>query len=170
MVTVSTGQSALACLFFGVIAADGIYSAASPASIVKDLARQIRDGPGKLVVCSRDLKQLAVDSAKSAGLSERNVLVLDSHPEIKLESADGTLVCDFKHSLNWRKITDPRELEKSKICMLYSSGTTGLPKGGLPTPLKASMIFKLTISRHAHFSHQHSRRSHDAGCSKSPDI
>ncbi|KAF7550890.1 hypothetical protein G7Z17_g5408 [Cylindrodendrum hubeiense] len=126
VVTVSTGQSALASLFFGVVAADGIYSAASPASTVKDLARQIRDGPGKLVVCSRDLQQLAVGAAKTAGLSERNVLVLESYPEIKLESVDGKLGCDFKHSLDWRTITDPGELEKSKVCILYSSGTTGM--------------------------------------------
>lgn len=130
---VSTGQSVLPCLFFGVIAADGIYSAASHASTVEDLTRQIRDGPGKVLVCSKDLKQLAVSAAKSTGLPERNVLVLESYPEVKLESADGSLVCDFKGSLSWRQVTDPKELEKSKVCLLYSSGTTGLPKGRILT-------------------------------------
>uniref|UniRef100_A0A8H7KBY0 AMP-dependent synthetase/ligase domain-containing protein n=1 Tax=Bionectria ochroleuca TaxID=29856 RepID=A0A8H7KBY0_BIOOC len=131
VVTVSTGQHALACLFYGVIAADGVYSAASPSSMVKDLERQIKDGPGKVLVCSPDLKKLALAAAEAAGLPKRNVLVLQSSPEIKLESADGQVACDFKGSLSWRRISDPVELEKSKICILYSSGTTGLPKGVL---------------------------------------
>ncbi|PNY24611.1 acyl-coenzyme A synthetase [Tolypocladium capitatum] len=131
VVTVSTGQSALACVFYGVIAADGIYSAASPSGTPADLARQIKDGPGKALICSEDLRRTALEAAHVAGLSERNVLVLTSHPEVRLESADGSLKCDFKHSLPWQPITDPKALVDRTICILYSSGTTGLPKGVL---------------------------------------
>ncbi|KAI5458988.1 hypothetical protein BGZ63DRAFT_390081 [Mariannaea sp. PMI_226] len=131
VVTLSNGQSALACFFYGVIAADGVYSAASPASTVQELVRQIQDGPGKLIVCSEDLKQIAVEAANVVGLPQRNVLVLTSYPDVKLESADGSLACGFDGRLSWRKISDPKELEQSTICILYSSGTTGLPKGVL---------------------------------------
>jgi long-subunit acyl-CoA synthetase (AMP-forming) len=113
-----------------VIAADGIYSAASPSSTVSDLTRQIKDGPGNVVVCSEEMKDLALSAAYNAGISARNVLVLKSYPLIQLKSADGAVECDFKGSLDWRRITDPKELEYSKACILYSSGTTGLPKGG----------------------------------------
>lgn len=129
VVTVSTGQSALACLFYGVVAAEGVYSAASGAGMPKDIARQIRDGPSKVLVCSKDLTKLALEAAKEAGLPRRNVLVLESYPEVKFGSVDGTVVCDFKRELSWRRITDQKALERSKICILYSSGTTGLPKG-----------------------------------------
>ncbi|PNP51722.1 hypothetical protein THARTR1_07719 [Trichoderma harzianum] len=129
VVTISTGQSALACIFYAVLAADGIYSAASPSSTVSDLTRQLKDGPGRIVVCSEDVKDVALSAARNAGLPARNVLVLKSYPEIQLVSADGTAECDFKGSLDWRRITDPKELEDSKICLMYSSGTTGLPKG-----------------------------------------
>ncbi|KAF7562894.1 hypothetical protein G7046_g1231 [Stylonectria norvegica] len=131
VVTVSTGQSALACLFYGVIAAEGIYSAASPSSTPKDLARQITDGPGKVLVCSPELKSLALEAAALAGLPKQNILVLESQPEAQLANLDKTVTCDFKHELAWRKITDMKELENSRICILYSSGTTGLPKGVL---------------------------------------
>ncbi|KAM0262165.1 hypothetical protein ACHAQJ_001908 [Trichoderma viride] len=131
VVTISTGQSALGCIFYAVIAADGIYSAASPSSTVSDLTRQIKDGPGSIVVCSEDVKDLALSATHNAGIPARNVLVLKSYPYIQLKSADGAVECDFKGSLDWRRITDPKELEYSKSCIVYSSGTTGLPKGVL---------------------------------------
>jgi 4-coumarate--CoA ligase len=140
VVAVSSGQSALPCLFYGVVAADGIYSAASSTSTAADLARQVRDGPGRLLVCSRDVAQLASDAARDAGLPLSRVLVLESHPVLRLESVDGRFKCDFRGELDWRVITDSRELEKSKICILYSSGTTGLPKGEF-VPNMCSLLF-----------------------------
>lgn len=129
VVSVSTGQSALACLFLSVIGAEGIYSAASPASTPADLARQIKDGPGKVLVCSEDLRSLGEAAAKAAGLPLRNVLILKSYPQVELYSVDGALKCDFKQGLEWPRITNQKELENRTVCILYSSGTTGLPKG-----------------------------------------
>jgi 4-coumarate--CoA ligase len=129
--TVSTGHHALACLFFGVIAAEGVYAAASPGATVEELVRQLEDGPAKVLVCSADVKSLAEAAADTVGLPKRNILVFESTPEIKLESVDGSVRCNFDKELQWKKIIDTNELENSKICMLYSSGTTGLPKGVL---------------------------------------
>jgi acyl-coenzyme A synthetase/AMP-(fatty) acid ligase len=129
VVSISTGQSALGCVFYAVLAAEGIYSAASPSSTASDLTRQINDGPASLIICSEDLKDVVLSGAHDAGIPARNVLVLSSYPEIQLKSADGIVECDFKGSLDWRRITDPEELGYSKACILYSSGTTGLPKG-----------------------------------------
>ncbi|KAL7897181.1 hypothetical protein HDV63DRAFT_88082 [Trichoderma sp. SZMC 28014] len=131
VVSISTGQSALGCIFYAVLAAEGIYSAASPSSTASDLARQIHDGPASVIVCSEDLKDVVLSGAHDVGIPARNVLVLSSYPEIRLKSADGAVECDFKASLDWRRIIDPKELEYSKACILYSSGTTGLPKGVL---------------------------------------
>lgn len=134
VMAISSGQPVLPCFFFGVLAAEGVYSAASPTSTVADVVRQMRDGPVRLVVCSKDARGLAVEAAKVAGLPERNVLVLSSRPRFRLESANGEVACDFSSRLTWRRITDAEELRTSKICILYSSGTTGLPKGEPPSP------------------------------------
>lgn len=129
VVCVSSGQSALPCLFWGVIAAEGIYSAASSAGTPADIARQIRDGPGELLVCAEDLAPLGAAAAEAAGIPKRNLLLLRSYPRVELRSADGALACDFRHELEWPRLTDPNELENRAVCILYSSGTTGLPKG-----------------------------------------
>jgi len=37
--------------------------------------------------------------------------------------------CTQGEELTWGRITDPEELKTSLIVLLYSSGTTGVPKG-----------------------------------------
>ncbi|KOS22457.1 putative acyl-coenzyme A synthetase [Escovopsis weberi] len=131
VVAVSTGQSVLPAAFYGVVAAGAIYSSASYAATESELTRQVEDGPAKLIICSKDRRDLAERAARGAGLPDRNVLILESHPKIRLYSADDSVECDFRGSLDWKRITDAEELRKSKICLVYSSGTTGLPKGVL---------------------------------------
>jgi 4-coumarate--CoA ligase len=40
--------------------------------------------------------------------------------------------CISNEKLDWKRITNKEELENSLVCLLYSSGTTGPPKGCLP--------------------------------------
>jgi 4-coumarate--CoA ligase len=80
-----------------------------------------------------------------AGLGLERVLVLDSRagrwgwrsleggrswrPRVdELERGRGK-------RLTWERVTDEKQLEESVICLLYSSGTTGVPKGKLGVSL-----------------------------------
>jgi 4-coumarate--CoA ligase len=126
---VSSGQHLLPTAFYGVVAAEGVYSAASASFTATELARQIKDGPAKAMITSADIKDVAAEAAKLAGLPLSRVLVMESKPKASLRSVDGSVDCLPQAELDWKKITDPKELWDSSICLLYSSGTTGVPKG-----------------------------------------
>ncbi|KAL6246832.1 hypothetical protein RBB50_006139 [Rhinocladiella similis] len=126
---ISYGQILIPAAFFGVIAAGGVYSAASPSSTVSDLVRQIKIGKSHTIICSAEHKDLAAQAAKECDIPVDRVLVLESSPSWKLQSLNGKVNAISDHALDWAKITDPEALKKSLITVLWSSGTTGLPKG-----------------------------------------
>ena len=80
--------------------------------------------------CSADLVDVTIEAAKQYGLSLDRVLVLKSdYGNWSLKAIDEKIDCWTDKSLTWQRVTDPQELEYSIINLLYSSGTTGVPKG-----------------------------------------
>ncbi|KAK3066917.1 hypothetical protein LTR53_016528 [Teratosphaeriaceae sp. CCFEE 6253] len=126
---ISYGQIHVPAAFFGVIAAGGVYSAASPSSTVTELARQVKIGNSKLLICGIEHEELAVKAAKEFGLPLSSVLLLDSSRNCRLRSVDGNIDVVSNDRLPWQPITDRQALKDSLITILWSSGTTGLPKG-----------------------------------------
>jgi 4-coumarate--CoA ligase len=123
-------QILLPVAFYGVIAAGGIFSCASHGFTAAELARQIQQGGASLVICSRDLKDVAIEAAKMCGIGMDRVLVLDStYQNWSCRSIEGNKSLFGEKRLTWERITDPAVLESSIINLLYSSGTTGAPKG-----------------------------------------
>ncbi|KAK6413621.1 hypothetical protein LTR95_017838 [Oleoguttula sp. CCFEE 5521] len=125
----SYGQILVPAAFYGVIAAGGVYSAASPSSTVSELARQISTADSKLVICSIEHVDVVTKAAVECGLPLSQVLVLQSSPAWTFRSLEGDVDVLSRDRLPWEKITDPQLLKNSLITILWSSGTTGLPKG-----------------------------------------
>lgn len=141
VVCISSGQPLLPILFYGVIAAGGVYSAASASHTSSDLSRQVKQGSSNLIFCSEDAKDVAVKSAKDCEIPLSRVLVISSSPEWSIKAVEGNgSSLPSQGKLDWERITNEKNLEDSLICLLYSSGTTGVPKGG-----RILMIWSLNL-------------------------
>jgi 4-coumarate--CoA ligase len=137
VVCISSGQILLPIVLFGVIAAGGVYSAASAAFTSSELSRQVKQGNSNLIFCSEDAKDVAISAARECGVPLNRVLVMNPRKgEWGFRSAEGGQSClGGNGMLDWERITDREKLDESLICLLYSSGTTGVPKGcGLLKP------------------------------------
>lgn len=134
---ISTGHYLLPVLSYGIIGAGGVFSAASAASTASELSKQIQGARSKVLVTVEATKDTAVKAAEEAGWGANGggrVLLMSEGREWSLKAIqkDGRLgenLIDENDKLPWQKITDPYELENSLVILIYSSGTTGLPKG-----------------------------------------
>ena len=134
---ISTGHYLLPVLFYGIIGAGGVFSAASAASTASELGKQIQGAQSKVLFAGEATREVAVRAAEEAGWGRNGggrVLVMGEGREwtVRVVGADGGLgrnLIDEREVLAWDAITDPRELEERLVVLIYSSGTTGLPKG-----------------------------------------
>ena len=124
---ISNGQILVPAVFYGVLAAGGVYSAASPHSTVPELARTVNIGTSKLIICGTEFVDVATKAAKECGLPLSRVLVLDSTAgSWSLKSLEGNINAISNEQLTWRRITDPKGTQ----------GLTNRPSSG-PAALQA---------------------------------
>ena len=127
--TITYGQVLTPAMFFGIIAAGGVSSAASPSSTVSELSRQVQMTSSNLIICGEEHKEVACKAAEQCGISLDRVLVAESALECTMTSVQTGRNIISPERLKWEKITEAKALEDSLIAILWSSGTTGLPKG-----------------------------------------
>lgn len=126
---ISSGQAVLPILFYGIVAAGGVYAPAGITATASDLARQIRQGESRLLVCSDDTKDVALEAAKMCSIPTSRVLILRSKPTPSLTILGTGIGVISDQELEWRRIMDLHTLKTTMVCLLFSSGTSGLPKG-----------------------------------------
>ena len=123
------GQPISPATFFGVIAAGGVYSGASPSLTAHELSHQVRLTRSGVIICSSEVIQIVCKTARECGIPLQNVLLLESEPSWSLARVTDSLNLLTNKGLDWEKITDPQQLAESVIVIIWSSGTTGVPKG-----------------------------------------
>lgn len=127
---------------FGILTAEGIYSTCSRLATPFELARQISLCTPKILICSPQTKSIAQAVLKSHGSDTAPILL-----EMDSKQRDLRLVSSGKSILGAaylprKRLANPAVLRQRTACLIYSSGTTGTPKGivssnvlSLPSPL-----------------------------------
>lgn len=128
----ATNDILLPTVFFGIIASGGVYSAASSSLTPFELSRQLKTSKSKIIIVSEDTLDVALKAAKECGIPLDRILVLESATHQR--SLRDTVRPERNYlqatsELNWARPTDRDTLEKMPICLMFSSGTTGPPKG-----------------------------------------
>jgi acyl-CoA synthetase (AMP-forming)/AMP-acid ligase II len=145
---ISTGHYLLPVLSYGVIGAGGVFSAASAASTAGELSKQIAGAGSKVLITCDATRDVAIKAAEEAGWGTNGggrVLLMSEGAdwELRIVQGSGSLgpnLIDENEKLEWEKITDPQVLENSLVVLIYSSGTTGLPKGNTSLSLPPILI------------------------------
>ncbi|KAL2438795.1 Phenylacetyl-CoA ligase epaB [Exophiala dermatitidis] len=122
-------QVMVAPTLLGVLCAGGIHATCPMTATVFELARQIRLSKPRVLICSEQTRRVAEESIVQSGIGGVKLLLMVSKTLDVVDANTKKSMVSKDRILRWRRISDPVQLENTTACLVYSSGTTGVPKG-----------------------------------------
>ncbi|KAK4949766.1 hypothetical protein LTR10_011608 [Elasticomyces elasticus] len=122
-----------------ILMSGGIYNSANPAYTPRELAHQLKDADPSFVLAAENCIERAMEAARVVGLDEKRIFLYTDvsphyeahipHPAVQYQHWSTLLAeHDVARGFVWKELHSP-DLASRTAILLYSSGTTGLPKG-----------------------------------------
>lgn len=123
----------------GAIMAGAIYNSANPAYTPRELAHQLKDADPRFVLAAENCLDRAFEASDVVGIDKSRIFLFSDLPidctgriqvPVARQQHWSTLLADPKVGRNfaWKELKSP-DLSSRTAVLIYSSGTTGLPKG-----------------------------------------
>lgn len=114
--------------FQGIVGTGGVFAGTNPAYTPYELAHTLRTAKVKFVLVQPELLKPMLAATKEAGIPNERVIIFNPNGET---APEGFLQWPdlFEHGeRDWVRFDDRKIAESTTAALLFSSGTTGLPK------------------------------------------
>lgn len=127
VLTFVENQVMVAPTMFGVICTGAVHSTCPVTATAFELCRQIQLSSPKILICSMITRAVAEEAIHNSGI-DIILLVMKSESGAcdVVDQSGRSIMCS--RTLEWHRITSQERLERETACLVFSSGTTGIPK------------------------------------------